>query len=482
MEAKALPDGSEAAPGRPHSGPGRPLHPRPRTMVVVVLALLVVAVGVDLPLAYLRSSNLGRESGNLRRTWAQDQRQGVSAASLSSLRRRLARVDVQQWWLPNFWVQSQQARIQGLRQLTSQDFTAAVARSRHAAEGYLSDYQQFVSGNTAWLSASSQTRDSTWARQLGRAATPGRLDTLAAQWETDLSQAQAAVKAAQTKAAAAVAVASGPTGLLGEANTLDSIARHDALSQLGVPQDAAALQAALAAGQAGTSQSAVLSTQIDLLRAEIGLNDQTSALAQSVMDQADQAAAEQTPNSSSYLAQYQAAHSQLLGAQTADQLAPVQSTLQTLQQQLQAELAANNCGHTSISGKSIYISLSLQEMIFYDNGCAVQATPVTTGRPQLPTPTGSYSIFDKQSPFEMISPWPPSSPFWYPDSWTTWVMEFDQGGYFIHDAPWEPGGDYGPGSQNNLDAASHGCVHTPGAVMQWAYSWTPLGTPVVITG
>ena len=60
-------------------------------------------------------------------------------------------------------------------------------------------------------------------------------------------------------------------------------------------------------------------------------------------------------------------------------------------------------------------------------------------------------------------------------------MEFAGGGYFIHDAPWESTGSYGPGGENNQPAASHGCVHTPTPVMQWAYSWTPVGTPVVIS-
>jgi lipoprotein-anchoring transpeptidase ErfK/SrfK len=38
----------------------------------------------------------------------------------------------------------------------------------------------------------------------------------------------------------------------------------------------------------------------------------------------------------------------------------------------------------------------------------------------------------------------------------------------------------GPGSENS-SGASHGCVHLPHAIMQWAYQWTPYGTPVIIT-
>jgi len=60
-------------------------------------------------------------------------------------------------------------------------------------------------------------------------------------------------------------------------------------------------------------------------------------------------------------------------------------------------------------------------------------------------------------------------------------MEFLAGGYYIHNAPWEPADAFGPGSEDNLTDASHGCVHTPLATLAWAYSWTPLGTPVVIS-
>jgi lipoprotein-anchoring transpeptidase ErfK/SrfK len=79
-----------------------------------------------------------------------------------------------------------------------------------------------------------------------------------------------------------------------------------------------------------------------------------------------------------------------------------------------------------------------------------------------------------------VSPWPKGSPFWYPTGTVTWVMEFDVGGYFLHDASWEPPSMFGPGSENTY-VASHGCVHIPTPVMRWAYQWTPIGTPVIIT-
>jgi lipoprotein-anchoring transpeptidase ErfK/SrfK len=63
-------------------------------------------------------------------------------------------------------------------------------------------------------------------------------------------------------------------------------------------------------------------------------------------------------------------------------------------------------------------------------------------------------------------------------------MLYDYGGYFIHNAWWEAQDAFGPGSQDEVaqDYASHGCVHVPTALMPWLYSWTPVGTPVIISG
>ena len=180
-------------------------------------------------------------------------------------------------------------------------------------------------------------------------------------------------------------------------------------------------------------------------------------------------------------AQDSAIGAQFRAARTTDQINAVAQAVSGLQNQVNAELAAHQCGYPVGAGKVITIALALQEMIFYQDGCVVKATPVTTGRPQLRTPTGTFSIFYKKSPFTFISPWPFGSPFYYYPSPVSWVMEFAGGGYFIHDAPWESLGAYGPGGEDNLSAASHGCVHTPTDVMRWAYPWTPYGTPVLIT-
>ncbi len=138
--------------------------------------------------------------------------------------------------------------------------------------------------------------------------------------------------------------------------------------------------------------------------------------------------------------------------------------------------ASNPVVPVSISAHRIVISLSQQHMWVYEGAVLVRETDVTTGRPALPTPPGDYHIFYKTTPYEMISPWPPGSPYWYPNAWVSWVLEFNQGGYFLHDAPWRSW--FGPGSQ--YGDGTHGCVNIPTPVMQWLYGWANLGDEVIV--
>ncbi len=128
------------------------------------------------------------------------------------------------------------------------------------------------------------------------------------------------------------------------------------------------------------------------------------------------------------------------------------------------------------AGKVIVVSLSRQVLTAYQDGRAVMTTFVATGRPALPTPPGVYQIFARYAPYQMISPWPRSSPYWYPNSWTNWAMEFAGGGYFIHDAPWRSW--YGPGS--NIYNGTHGCVNVPYGNMSFLWGWSSIGTTVVV--
>jgi len=128
--------------------------------------------------------------------------------------------------------------------------------------------------------------------------------------------------------------------------------------------------------------------------------------------------------------------------------------------------------------KAVVVRLGSQTLTAYLNGKPVLTTPVTTGRPALPTPIGSFKVQFRASPYTFYSPWPKGSPYWYPPAPVTWAMEFYDGD-FLHNDPAEPADAFGLDSQNGY-FASHGCVHVPDAAMAFLWSWLPVGAPVIV--
>ncbi|TMF90893.1 MAG: L,D-transpeptidase [Chloroflexi bacterium] len=127
-------------------------------------------------------------------------------------------------------------------------------------------------------------------------------------------------------------------------------------------------------------------------------------------------------------------------------------------------------------GKLIVVTLATQSLTAYENGKVVATTVVATGRPALPTLTGTFHIKAKYTPYQFISPWPKSSPYWYASAWVKYAMLYQDGGYFIHDAPWRT--VYGPGA--NLTNGTHGCVNVPLNTMTFLYKWAGVGTTVIV--
>jgi lipoprotein-anchoring transpeptidase ErfK/SrfK len=134
-------------------------------------------------------------------------------------------------------------------------------------------------------------------------------------------------------------------------------------------------------------------------------------------------------------------------------------------------------------GKSIVVSLHDQWLLAFQNGRLLLDSPVTTGRPELPTPAGAYRVLAKYAPYRMISPWPASSPFYYPATTVRYALQFRTDGYFIHDAGWRSA--FGPGT--NLPHrdpgdpfGSHGCVNVPTPVERNLFRWADVGTMIRI--
>jgi lipoprotein-anchoring transpeptidase ErfK/SrfK len=154
--------------------------------------------------------------------------------------------------------------------------------------------------------------------------------------------------------------------------------------------------------------------------------------------------------------------------------------------------AVDAYGHSSLNGwrdflveyKRIVVSLSQQKLTAYNGNSVFLTSLVTTGNPKLPTPQGTFTILAKFHPFTFHSPWPKSSPLYYPPSLTQWTMLFQAGGYFIHDAPWRS--VFGPGSNQQIGTpgqnytGTHGCVNVPSDVAYKLFQWAPIGTVVQV--
>jgi len=145
--------------------------------------------------------------------------------------------------------------------------------------------------------------------------------------------------------------------------------------------------------------------------------------------------------------------------------------------------------HYSLSQKQVLIvSLAEQAMRVYQNGSLVNSYHVTTGRQELPSLPGVWSVLDRRSPVIFTAAEPKGSPFWFPDTPISYAILYHFGGYFVHDAPWRA--NFGPGTQfphqdasgttaYNFDG-SHGCINLQESDADWVYHHTDWNTAIVI--
>lgn len=462
---------------------------------VIVAAGLVLAVGASgaslTAVASGRHSTFTAASSSLRTQWAKDVAAGVPAANIATLRKQLDAAPESRAgsWSPQWWGDTGDPLINELQSKTKTLWAAAMGAGRTQAEQAVKLFTQLNQQLGSYIPADMTAAEATWEAQITAAKTPNQLKNLARTWVATVAatrtQAQRAQLAAQLDALnSQVTGFNGVAGLVQDAQDAVNVADADNLDTGNVPALITAVQndvqdSAIQNADASTAIQQLISADSQL-RSLISLNDNVNGQIRPLEYAVDQAAAEGTPNQASLLGQYQGIKSSFTAARTTAQLTAVQTAISTLQNSVTTELAANVCGHNVGAGKVLTFNLALQEGVFYQDGCVVKATPVTTGRAQLRTPTGTFSTFNKQSPFQFISPWPQSSPFYYDPSWVKYVIEFASGGFFIHDAPWEPASEYGPGGEDSA-GASHGCIHVPSDVMTWLYSWTPEGVPVIIT-
>jgi lipoprotein-anchoring transpeptidase ErfK/SrfK len=101
--------------------------------------------------------------------------------------------------------------------------------------------------------------------------------------------------------------------------------------------------------------------------------------------------------------------------------------------------------------------------------------PASLGRPEYPTPIGSYTVLSKERSITMDS----SSvgiPVSDPDGYLVTVdyaVRITNHGLFVHSAPWAV-------NSLGLDNVSHGCISLSPEDAEWYYNKVNIGDPVIV--
>lgn len=119
--------------------------------------------------------------------------------------------------------------------------------------------------------------------------------------------------------------------------------------------------------------------------------------------------------------------------------------------------------------KSLYIRLATQRMEQRVMNITIASYPVSSGKPGMATPIGTYKVLSK-SP----RAWSNSAKLWMP-----YWMHFSGRGHGIHELPEWPGGRK-EGEAHLGKPVSHGCVRLGVGTAKKIYDWSPIGTPIIV--
>jgi lipoprotein-anchoring transpeptidase ErfK/SrfK len=121
------------------------------------------------------------------------------------------------------------------------------------------------------------------------------------------------------------------------------------------------------------------------------------------------------------------------------------------------------------TGKYIDIDISSQTLTLFRDGQRVNVYSVSTGSSRYPTPLGVFQINNKATR-AYSAEYNLYMPYW---------MAFVGSTHGIHELP-EYANGYKEGREYLGQAVSHGCVRLGVGSAARVYSWTPVGTPVVV--
>ncbi len=447
--------------------------------IAAVLLALIGTGGAATARAMSRASAFRHSATVLERAWSQDVSDGVPEVSVTPLQKALSASKYMKAsaWSPLWWLDDGGVFLGTLHRQTDHAWTSAMVVARSRAEDAMTAWSDMELQFGAYVPASASKAAATWEAQLAAATTPNGIDRLASAWTGEVAIAR------RTATRDEITVATGSYGgvapLVAAAQHAVSVARGDNLDTGAVPSLIATL-AATGTDTAVTVQAIkALEAALGPLDGLIQLDGRIAIALRALEARVQFAAAHKAANAAGFAGQYTSLAAMLREGGSSARLQSVSAQVMSVERSVTAALIAVGCGHDVPNGKVIDFDLVTQAAVFYDDGCIAGSSLVTTGRPGLRTPTGTFHIYAKYSPITLISPWPKSSPYYYTPETVGFGMEFLRGGFFIHDAPWEPSTGFGPGSQNGVDA-SHGCVHIPTPTMQWLFAWSPIGTTVII--
>lgn len=119
--------------------------------------------------------------------------------------------------------------------------------------------------------------------------------------------------------------------------------------------------------------------------------------------------------------------------------------------------------------KEIVIDLKKQELYQQLNGITIRTHTVSTGKPSMATPRGTYVIGNKA-----LRAWSRTYGLWMP----YWLgLKGTRMG--IHELPEWPNG-YKEGANHLGKPVSHGCIRLGIQAAEIVYTWAEVGTPVIV--
>jgi lipoprotein-anchoring transpeptidase ErfK/SrfK len=444
-----------------------------------VSLVLVGAGGVATARAMSRASAFHHSATALERSWTADVGEGVPASSVAPLRTSLegSKYLHASSWSPLWWLDDGGAFLTKMHRDTQAVWSAAMAVARSHAEAEMTAWSQMEMQFGTYVPASAASDAATWNSKLVAATTPAAVDQLVVTWTGAVATAHQEALLDEVKVAAGSY--GGLASLLAKAQHAVAVAQGDNLTTGAVPSLIATLTSNGTDPSVAVPAIKALATAIDTVNTLITLDGRVASELRNLDTRVQLASAHNAIGAAGFAGQYASLSAMLRQGGTTARLESVQAQIATVESSVNAALAAVGCGHDVPNGKVIDFDLTTQSAVFFNDGCVAGSSLITSGRAGLRTPTGTYRIYRKVSPITLISPWPKSSPYYYSPEKADFAMEFRGGGFFIHDAPWEPTSVFGPGSENGVDA-SHGCVHIPMPTMQWLYAWTPIGATVII--